>query len=73
MLSSNFVRERPYRCRRGSALATLQQAWDVGASGGNFILGPVVGVYGVASAFLIVGIGALTGAAGYVIGSRKKL
>ena len=54
-------------------MATLQQSWDVGASGGNFILGPVVGVYGVASAFLIVAIGAITGAAGYVIGSRKNL
>ncbi|MEC9320763.1 MAG: MFS transporter, partial [Chloroflexota bacterium] len=36
---------------RGSALATLQQAWDVGASGGNFVLGPVTGLFGFASAF----------------------
>ena len=70
---NSLVVDRVPARERGSALATLQQAWDVGASGGNFILGPVVGVYGVASAFLIVGIGALTGAAGYVIGSRKKL
>ena len=70
---NSLVVDRVPPRERGSALATLQQSWDVGASGGNFILGPVVGVYGVASAFLIVGIGAITGAAGYVIGSRKNL
>ena len=70
---NSLVVDRVPARERGSALATLQQAWDVGASGGNFILGPVVGVYGVASAFLIVGIGAVAGAAGYVVGSRKKL
>ncbi len=57
---------------RGSAIATLQQAWDVGASGGNFVLGPVTGLFGVASAFVIVGMGAVTGAIGYVVGSTGK-
>ncbi|SVA98410.1 uncharacterized protein METZ01_LOCUS151264 [marine metagenome] len=57
---------------RGSALATLQQAWDVGASGGNFVLGPVTGLFGFASAFVIVGVGAVTGAIGYLAGSSEK-
>ncbi len=53
------------------ALATLQQAWDVGASGGNFVLGPVTGAFGVASAFVIVG-GRQTSVVGYVVVSRGK-
>jgi len=52
-------------------LATLQQAWDVGASGGNFVLGPVTGAFGVASAFVIVG-GPQTSVVGYVVVSRGK-
>ena len=69
---NSLVVDRVPAKERGSALATLQQAWDVGASGGNFVLGPVTGAFGFASAFVIVGVGALTGALGYVAGSRGK-
>ncbi|PKB66518.1 MAG: hypothetical protein BZY82_05465 [SAR202 cluster bacterium Io17-Chloro-G3] len=69
---NSLVIDRVPEKERGSALATLQQAWDVGASGGNFVLGPVTGAFGFASAFVIVGVGAVTGAVGYVAGSRGK-
>jgi len=69
---NSLVIDRVPAKERGSALATLQQAWDVGASGGNFILGPVTGAFGFASAFVIVGVGAVTGAVGYVAGTRGK-
>jgi MFS family permease len=57
---------------RGSAMATLQQAWDFGGSGGAFVLGPVAGVVGVAATFGVVGVGALAGAVGFVFGNAKS-
>ena len=63
---------------RGTALATLQQAWDVGGSGGAFIVGPLASVMGIAATFGIAGAGTILGASGYVIYSvrsslKKKL
>ena len=57
---------------RGSAIGTLQQAWDIGASGGNFIVGPIIGALGVGSAFVVVGAGAATGVVGFITGNRKS-
>ena len=40
---------------RSSALATLQQGWDIGGSGGAFALGPLASVTGAAATFAIAG------------------
>ena len=56
---------------RSSALATLQSAWDIGGSGGAFILGPIAGAISVAATFGIVGAGALAGAVGFVVGNAR--
>ncbi|MCI0439042.1 MAG: MFS transporter [Chloroflexi bacterium] len=52
---------------RGSALATLQSAWDIGGSGGAFALGPIAGVVGTAATFGIVGAGTLASLGGFVV------
>ena len=57
---------------RSSALATLQQAWDVGGSGGAFAMSPIAGALDVAAAFAITGAVATLGALGFVAGNRRK-
>ena len=56
---------------RGTALATLQQAWDVGGSGGAFLVGPLASVIGIAATFGIAGVGTALGAVGYVAVSAR--
>ena len=58
---------------RGTALATLQQAWDVGGSGGAFIVGPLGSVIGIAATFGIAGAGTILGALGYIAFSARSL
>ena len=58
---------------RGTALATLQQAWDVGGSGGAFVVGPLASVTGIAATFGIAGAGTALGALGYVAFSSRSL
>ena len=67
-MQSLTVDRAPTR-ERGAALATLQQAWDIGGSGGAFAFGPVGAAIGAASTFAIAGAGTVAGAAGFVIGS----
>ena len=52
---------------RSSALATLQQAWDLGGSGGAFAIGPIAGALGVAATFAITGAATTLGALGFTI------
>ena len=68
----SFTVDRVPPHQRSSALATLQQGWDIGGSGGALLLGPVAGVLTAASTFGIAGAGTLIGAAGFVIGSRRR-
>jgi MFS family permease len=68
---NSLVIDRVPANERGSAIGTLQQAWDIGASGGNFIVGPIIGALGVGSAFVVVGAGAATGVVGFITGNRK--
>ncbi len=68
MQSFTVSRVPPHQ--RGSALATLQSGWDIGGYGGALLLGPVAATLSAASTFGITGVGALIGAAGFVIGSR---
>ena len=56
---------------RSSAMATLQAPWDIGGYTSSFILGPIAGVFGVASTFVIVGAGAILGAAGFAVGNAR--
>ena len=57
---------------RSAALATLQQAWDIGGSGGAYILAPVAGAFGVAVTFVIVGVGSIVGLSGFVAGNARN-
>jgi MFS family permease len=57
---------------RSSALATLQQAWDVGGSGGAFAMGPIGGLVGIAATFAIAGAGTLAGVAGFLAGNARR-
>ncbi len=57
---------------RGSAMATLQAAWDLGGSGGAFALGPIGAITGIAATFGIAGAATVAGAAGYVGGARRS-
>ncbi len=57
---------------RGTALATLQQAWDFGGSGGAFLVGPLASVIGIAATFGIAGVGTTLGAVGYVAASARS-
>ena len=56
---------------RSSAIATLQQGWDVGGSGGAFILAPTTGLFNVATPFIIAGIITVTSTVGFFIGNNK--
>ena len=56
---------------RGAALATLQSAWDIGISGGSFVLGPIATALGVAATFGIVGTTALMGTVGFIMGNAR--
>ena len=59
---------------RSAALATVQQAWDVGGSGGAFIVGPLGSVIGAASTFGIAGAGTVLGALGYMaVTARSRM
>tara|TARA_B100000959_G_scaffold35132_1_gene33539 strand:- start:3471 stop:4553 length:1083 start_codon:yes stop_codon:yes gene_type:complete len=69
---NSLVIDRVPANERGSAIGTLQQAWDIGASGGNFIVGPIIGALGVGSAFVVVGAGVATGVVGFITGNRKS-
>ena len=57
---------------RSSAMATLQQAWDLGGSGGAFALSPIAGALGIAATFAITGAAATLGALGFVAGNRRN-
>ena len=61
----SLVVDRVTPRERGPAMATLQSAWDIGNSGTSFALGPVATVFGAASTFGVVGLGAVAGAFGF--------
>ena len=67
-MQSLTVDRAPTR-ERGAALATLQQAWDIGGSGGAFAFGAVGAAVGTATTFAIAGSGTIIGAVGFVAGS----
>lgn len=67
----SFTVDRASMRERGAAMATLQQAWDVGGSFGALVFIPVHSVIGTANAFGLTGIGALIGALGFIIGNAK--
>ena len=50
-----FMLDRVPPRERSAAMATNAYAWEIGESGGALTLGPVAGVWGVASTFAIVG------------------
>ena len=57
---------------RGGAIATLQQAWDIGGFGGAFVMGPIGGAVSVGATFVMVGVGTMVGAAGFVVGNARS-
>ena len=57
---------------RSSAMATLQSAWDIGGSGGAFVLGPIAGALGVGATFGIASVGAFLSAAGFIPASARR-
>ena len=57
---------------RGGALATLQQAWDIGGGGGAFLMGPIGGAISVGATFVMVGVGTIAGAVGFVVGNARS-
>ncbi len=57
---------------RSAAMATLQQAWDVGGSAGAFVVGPLASPLGMGNVFGITGIGALLGVVGFIMGNAKS-
>ena len=67
-MQSLTVDRAPTR-ERGAALATLQQAWDIGGSGGAFACGPIGAALGAATTFAIAGSGTVIGAVGFIAGS----
>ena len=67
-MQSLTVDRAPTR-ERGAALATLQQAWDIGGSGGAFAFGSIGAALGAATTFAIAGGGTVIGAVGFVAGS----
>ncbi len=72
-----FMFDRVPARERSAAVATNAYAWEIGESGGALALGPVAGVWGVASTFAIVGAinagGLVTFAANAVFGSSPVL
>lgn len=67
----SFTVDRASMRERGAAMATLQQAWDVGGSFGALVFIPVHTVIGTANTFGLTGIGALIGALGFIIGNTR--
>ena len=57
---------------RSSALATLQAAWDIGGSGGSFIVGGIASALGAASTFGFVGVATVVGTLGFVVGNARS-
>ncbi|MCI0791591.1 MAG: MFS transporter, partial [Chloroflexi bacterium] len=57
---------------RSAGMATLQQAWDIGGSGGAFAMGPLGGFIGIGNVFGLTGVGALVGALGFMVGNKRK-
>jgi MFS family permease len=57
---------------RSSALATLQSGWDVGGSGGAFMVGPIAGALTVASTFGIAGIASILGLGGFIAANARR-
>ena len=51
-----FMFDRVPARERSAAVATNAYSWEVGESGGALALGPIAGVWGVASTFAIVGV-----------------
>ncbi len=70
-MQSLVVDRAPMR-ERSAALATLQQAWDIGGNGGSFIMGPIGGLLGIGATFGMVGVGALAGMFGFAIGNSRR-
>ena len=70
-MQSLVVDRSPAR-ERSAALATLQQAWDIGGSGGSFIMGPIGGALGIGATFGMVGVGALAGMFGFAFGNTRR-
>ena len=68
----SFTVDRASMRERGAAMATLQQAWDVGGSFGALVFIPVHTVIGTPNTFGLTGIGALIGALGFIIGNAKS-
>ena len=69
-VQSLTVDRAPMR-ERSAAMATLQQAWDVGGSFGALVFIPIHSVIGTPNTFGLTGIGALIGALGFIIGNAK--
>ena len=67
----SFTVDRASMRERGAAMATLQQAWDVGGSFGALVFIPVHTVIGTPNTFGLTGIGALIGALGFIIGNAR--
>ena len=68
----SFTVDRAPMRERSAAMATLQQAWDVGGSFGALVFIPVHSVIGTPNTFGLTGIGALIGALGFIIGNAKS-
>ena len=68
----SFTVDRVAPRERSSALATLQSSWDIGGSGGAFVLGPIAGVLSTAASFGVVGVVTLSGAVGFVFGNARE-
>ncbi len=64
--------DRSSPSERASSLATLQQAWDVGGSGGAFLMGPLAAVTGMAATFAIAGTATLAGLIGFLLGNARS-
>ena len=65
--------ERVPAHERSSAMATLQQAWDIGGSSiGAFTVGAIGAITGAAATFAIAGSGAVLGATGFVAGHIRR-
>ncbi|MCY3543074.1 MAG: MFS transporter [Chloroflexota bacterium] len=68
----SFTVDRAPMRERSAAMATLQQAWDVGGSFGAFVFIPIHSFIGTSNTFGITGIGALIGMLGFIIGNAKS-
>ena len=70
-LQSLTVDRAPIR-ERSAAMATTQQAWDLGGSVGAWAFIPIHGFIGTANTFGLTGVVALVGALGFIIGNAKS-